>query len=315
MQKLRLLDSSVFASRMMCCLFAALVALVALVASGASGAHAQEPAQEPVRLALFPASSSDAALEELASALNTMVLSRLSEISQVQVAAQPALDLSATLLAADCIGETKQCLVPLTEQAGVDALLAPSVQRAGDETVVTLLYADARGDAEIRNVTRRYGGQDDVAKQALDAIPAMLDELLGIAPVPAPQPPRTDYDESREPPAAKPFPVLPVVVTAVGVALVGGGIAFGLMAKASEDDYAALPVTSMSEADKAADELSSAQTQALISNIGLIAGGAVTALGVTLLVLHFTDESDSERASLMPTVAPGELGLTLRGQL
>ena len=46
----------------------------------------------------------------------------------------------------------------------------PSVQRAGEETVVTILRFDAAGEGDIRTVVRRFDG-GDVTAAALDAVP------------------------------------------------------------------------------------------------------------------------------------------------
>jgi hypothetical protein len=122
-----------------------------------------------------------------------------------------------------------------------------------------------------------------------------------------------DIEPAHEPAEPGAVPLVPIIVTAAGVALIGAGIGFGLAADASEDDYAKAKLDSRAHVDSAIDDLDRAQTQALLSNIGFIAGGAVTALGVVLLALELGAEPEAEHAQLVPEFGPGRLGLALHG--
>ncbi len=286
-------------------------------------------AQEPPRIAVFQTARDDAALRELAQALDPVLLAALNQFPELHVGSQPALDLPAMQLAIDCVGDSAECLHAVAKQASTDGIVAPMLRRVGRETVVTLLYFDARGTGVMKAATRRYAGDNFEAK-LFDEVPAMLRELFGLAPDAGKAAPGTNENTagapgaapaatapagpSEEPvaPRASP-PLVPIVVTAVGVVLVGAGVAFGLAAKSSEDAYAKLPLTTAAQARAADDKLSSGKTQATLANIGLIAGGAAVALGITLWVLHGKGGSGEASASLAPSVGLGHAGLILSG--
>ena len=116
---------------------------------------------------MFRTATADPALQDLGEALDPVVLDELGKHQPlVQVTARPPLDLPATQLALDCVGETNACLREAATQAGVDVLIAPSLERAGDETVVTLMYFDARGAGELRNAARRHRGATSSARRS-----------------------------------------------------------------------------------------------------------------------------------------------------
>ena len=298
--------------------------ILSVVVAGQLAATAR--AEEPVNVAVFRAGAKDAALRPLAEALGPVVLGELDKIESVKVSARPPLDLHATQLALDCIGETGACLRTVAEQAASDAVLSPSIERAGDETVVTLLYFDARGQGELKSSTRRYSGTD-VERAALDAVPVMLRELFGIA---APEPPaaepaapaaQQDVIESdlgpQEPEAERTmFPAAPVAVTAAGVVFLGVGIAFGLMAKATEDEYADTTPVTEDQVDTAIDKFDEAETQATIANVGIGVGAAVIVVGAALWVVELSSDGDEGAGAwLAPRLAPGHAGVTFSGRL
>jgi hypothetical protein len=285
----------------------------------ASGASAQSVAG-PTRVAVFPASIGAGSLRELAGALDPVLVANLHELAQIEVATRPALDLPATQLAVDCIGQTRDCLQAVTQQSGTDGLLSPELQLAGHETVVTLLYFDARGEGELRSVTRRYGGAD-VERQALDDVPSMVRELFGI-PEPSPAPFDTSFtvgmETSRKESA---WPALPVTLTVTGLVLVGVGAGFGVAAKATELEYADVKVNDATSpamarqlAEEADDLYSKADTQALVCNIALGVGGAALLTGATLWIVHLANRGEAEHLSLAPRLGPGELGLLMNGR-
>jgi hypothetical protein len=203
----------------------------------------------------------------------------------------------------------------MSQQVGASMLISPSVQRAGEETVVTLLRFDA-GGGEIRTVVRRFVGGDVIAA-ALDAVPSMLRELFGLpepdaTPAgPAPTPETTEPVDVVE----HPFPVVPVVVSAVGVALLATGAVFAMASKSNEDEYAKARLRNDGEVDDAIDLRDKAKRQATLANIGFGVGAAVAAVGLTWLVIDLSskDESDATSATLTPLGGPGRFGLALQG--
>jgi len=277
-----------------------------------------QSAPELPRAAVFPTANSEPGLGELASALDPVVLAKLGDLQIVQGSTRPGLDLPAAEIAIDCVGETRECLSAMAQQVGAPMLIAPTVQRAGEETVVTILRFDAAGEGDIRTVVRRFDG-GDVTAAALDAVPAMLRELFGLpepsAAVAEPRP--AEPPETSEPVDVPehPFPVAPVVVTAVGVALIATGAAFAMASQQNEDDYARTRVPDDQSVNDAIKLREKAKHQATLANIGFGAGAAVTAVGLTWLVIDLTshDEVDQTSAALVPLGGPGRLGLALQG--
>jgi hypothetical protein len=297
-----------------------------LAVAGVLQIAASARAQQALNVAVFRTGTKDAALKPLAEALDPVVLGELQEIDGVTVSARPPLDLQATQLALDCIGETSTCLRTVAEQAVADVVLSPSIDRAGEETVVTLLYFDARGEGGLETATRRHTGPD-VERAALDAVPAMLRELFGGAETlpavepasPAARPTLSESDFGLEEPrtSQSAFPPVPVAITAAGVVVLGVGVAFGLMSNATEDEYGNAPVP-ITEAEVIAvnDTFDRAETQATIANIGYGVGGAAIALGVTLWILELSDDDgEREGAFFSPRLTPEQVGLTLHGRL
>jgi len=113
-----------------------------------------------------------------ARALDSVILNALEETQAVYVTSRPGLDLGAALLALDCVSETEPCLRQLTAQNGTDVLVAPSVARAGGETVLTVMRFDSR-DGHIRRVLHRQPGTK-LNSATLDIVPDMVRELFGL---------------------------------------------------------------------------------------------------------------------------------------
>jgi hypothetical protein len=282
-------------------------------------------AQNAAQVAVFPVSIGAQSLRELAAALDPVLVSQLHELPQIQVATRPALDLSATQLAVDCVGETRDCLSAVARQSGVEGLVAPSLRMVGQETVVTLLYFDGRNGGEMQSVTRRYSGPA-VERLALDDVPSMVRELFGI-PEPAPEAPApSGLDASfgadmEETPQSSAWPAVPVAITAAGIVLGGVGAAFGFASNASMDRYRNMDVIDSTQdpavierrANQANDEYDKAHTQAMLCTIGLGLGGAAVVTGVTLWIIQSGRSRERDAMSLSPHVGAGEFGLKLQG--
>lgn len=282
-------------------------------------------ADEPLRVALFKTAADDESLADLATALDPVVSSELSELASVQIVARPALDLPSMQLAIDCVGETSDCLRAAARQSDAESLIAPSVQRADDTVTVTFLYLDP-SVAIARTVTRRYVGER-IGEQALSGVRGMLAELFP-APEPAPRavevaPMSATPDPAAPPPSAaapareasRALPVVGIVLGGVGVALIGTGIAFGLMSNASYDAYLERRPTSVPQAKSAMQDFHAAEDQALVANVTLGLGAAAL-IGAGVALYWQLKERSSEKeprasVALSPRVAPRELGLTL----
>jgi hypothetical protein len=199
-------------------------------------------------------------------------------------------------LAIDCVGETADCLTQAAKQAQAEGLVAPLVRKLGAELVVTILLHDARKQVSITGATRRY--PSDQLDQALDGIPGMVRELFGLQAPPAaasaPPPEAAGSAPAAPPPAAasKPFPVLPVVLGAVGVAILGAGVGFGIASHSTANAYVATPVTDEASGHDALGKLHTARTEATLANVAFGVGAAALAAGVVLFILqqHGSDD-------------------------
>jgi hypothetical protein len=275
-------------------------------------------ADQPLRVALFKAASEDTSLQTLAAALDPVLLAELGNVPDLQIAARPALDLPSMQLAIDCVGETAECLSSSAKQAEADGLIAPAVRKLGAEIVVTILLYDARRQLSIRGATRRYAS--DQVDSALDGVRGMVRELFGleVAPPAASPPPEAaapaaaSAPTSPQPSAAKPLPVLPIVLGAAGVALLGAGVGLGLASQSSEDAYTKIKVTDEASGQRALDKLGSARTEATLANVAYGVGAAALATGVVVFILqaYGAEQGPSAAQSVPMAFRAGELTLS-----
>jgi serine/threonine-protein kinase len=288
-----------------------LAVLLLVVASNAR-------ADEPLRIALFKTASEDTSLQSLAAAIDPVLLAELGNVPDLQIAARPALDLPSIQLAIDCVGETADCLTQAAKQAQAEGLVAPLVRKLGAELVVTILLHDARKQVSITGATRRY--PSDQLDQALDGIPGMVRELFGLQAPPAAAgapPPEAAGTAPAPPPTAagKPFPVLPVVLGAVGVAILGAGVGLGIASHSAGNAYVATPVTDEASGHAALDKLHTARTEATLANVAFGVGAAALAAGVVLFILQQHGSDDKADAAQTMQQLPlalrtGELALS-----
>jgi hypothetical protein len=93
--------------------------------------------------------------------------------------------------------------------------------------------------------------------------------------------------------------LVPAVTLGAGIALLGTGMAFGIMTSSTQDDFDATP--SYDEALRLADE---GERQAVLANVFLIGGAAVTAIGGLLFLTANGDEDDSAPAAASASPTP-----------
>lgn len=282
------------------------------------GAKAEPRAHAPAQVVLFRVAVSDASLRELAVALDPLLLAEIAKRLDGKVVAQHALDLPATQLALDCMAETPACLRNVARSNDAQALVAATLERAGPELVLSLLYFADRPDDEIRHATRRHRGSG-AERALLDSVPSLIDELR-----PRPEPPASasrDRAARRAPQREQAtvdrseWPVVPVVLSSAGVALLGAGVGFGLAARASADDHAQARTDSDAEVDAAIETFHDARTQATLSTVGLIAGAAALTAGITLWALDGSDDDDRPQAELAARFRRGSASLVFAGRL
>ena len=281
-------------------------------------------AQQPLRVAVFKTAADDADLVEVATALDPVVASALSERSDVTIAARPALDLPSMQLAIDCVGETWDCLRAAATQAEADSLLAPSVRSDAGAVVVSLLFFDPNRTDPVRSVQRRYEGARP-GEQALAGVNGMLVELFGATAAPdeagAASPSVAATQPVPPPPAAKAkpesggAPIAAIIVGGVGVALIGTGVAFGVMSNATEDAAHDIHPSNEDQAREASEKLATAGHQATVANVAFGLGAAALVGAGVLLFWHLKERRGSKepapQVALRPQLGWGSAGLTL----
>ncbi|MET0387848.1 MAG: hypothetical protein ABW321_17885 [Polyangiales bacterium] len=296
------------------------MAACALLLSLASSVRAEESLQ----VALFRAPSDRAEVVQLSAALDPVLHAELDKVPLVRVVAQPALDLPSLQLALDCVGETPSCLAVATERTQASGLVAPTITRTDSAVVLSLLLYDPRRASPMQVVTRRFPGKE-TDESVLKSVAALVHELFGLPP-PEPPPeaaavkPESDAVPAplpTEPPEVaddKPSWVLPIVLGATGVALLGVGIGVGVASQSDEKDYLARRPTTNAQANAALDVYDRAERNALFANIAMGVGAAALAGGVLVVILQHTGSSEPEPppTGTRISVGLGTVGLTSR---
>jgi hypothetical protein len=278
---------------------------------------------QSLRIALFKTASSPE-LAPLTAALDPEIQAEVGKLQKVSVGAVPPLDLPSLQLALDCVGETPSCLSVATERSKVDGLLSPSLARTGGSIVLSLLLYNPQASSPMQVVTRSF--PNDTSEAALiDGAKVLVRELFGVvAPAPAPPPieeppppaPTVAPPEAAPPPAAPPARaqeprqslVLPIVLGAAGVAVLGLGVGIGIASNNSESRYAEMRVTDEADAGETDDLLSRAQTQSTIANIAFGVGAASCIAAGVVYFLQSKHRSDTEPSAHV-ALGPGYVGV------
>jgi hypothetical protein len=286
-------------------------------------AHAQQaataqPASGRPSAALFATAGAVPGDEALDAALQA----GLDKLGVVRVTVRPGLDLEAVQLAIDCVAQTVACLHAVAAESGVQILIAPALVRSDAELVLTLLRFDAResGSVPVRVEHKQPGTR--LTPELLDALPDLLRELFGLSqavgPVEAPPSAALSDVEAAEtsrlatPAHSEPALLGPLVVGGVGVLLVGGGVAAGLMMQATHDEYLKLPLNSEQQVDQAIDTRSRGETQAMVANVLYGVGAAAIVAGAIWFAIELGDAHEGRaQTALLPALGPGQLGVTL----
>jgi tetratricopeptide (TPR) repeat protein len=153
---------------------------------------------------------------------------------------------------------------------------------------------------------------DAVSKEALNASSTAASQPL-VAPPTAALPPPSAAARGAD---ITGLQVTGIVAGAVGLAGLGFGVGFGIAAKSDADVAHGFCHGNACSTQRGVDASREGSHFATVSTIAFIAGGALTALGVSLLALG--GQSDSERphaqASITPYVGPGALGTYVSGR-
>lgn len=115
---------------------------------------------------------------------------------------------------------------------------------------------------------------------------------------------------AREP-ALSGMQVVGIMSGAVGLAGLGLGVGFGLKAKSDVDEANRFCDGNICRAQKGVDASHSASDAATISTIAFVAGGALTLLGVTAILLGLDSAPERQEATLTPYATPDGAGALL----
>jgi hypothetical protein len=204
---------------------------------------------------------------------------------------------------------------PFPVDPGAHTIVVTASHHASRTINVTL----AEGEAKTVKVSP--GADDNDAAKGTDVPPPP------VADTPAPEkspPPQPDITPATDGPSAEPMPAntgslrtVGWVAGGVGVAAVGAGAIFGLIATGAvtsqkQDCSASSNCPNLAGANS---EHSTAETTSTISTIAFIAGGALVATGIFLVLSAPTTQTTSSSTALLlaPSGVPGGMGLVLRG--
>jgi hypothetical protein len=171
---------------------------------------------------------------------------------------------------------------------------------------------------EYLRLTKGSNGKDRVeAQEHLAECQGKLIKAAPIAPQPEPPPPLpppppqpvVQVSESRPAPAPEQggsgLRIAGITVGIVGVAALGGGLAFNLLANKTAKDL-------NKDGGYDRDKASTRSTYGTLTWVGYGVGGACVATGALLYFLG-SRGSSSSTVALVPSFAPGQTGVNLQG--
>jgi tetratricopeptide (TPR) repeat protein len=179
-------------------------------------------------------------------------------------------------------------------------------------------YLERRPDAADRpSIEKRI--ENLRAQVAAEAEPIPVEPAVAVAATPPPEEPAKPAEPPKE--EAKPHrPAWPVIMTASGA--VGLGVGLGVLLDAvstlgnvncPNEICEANPPFSNSGQEET-DRANAAVVQRTVGAITTAVGGALLAAGAATWYFTWKDPSSGASASMLPVVAPGYAGLSLRGR-
>jgi hypothetical protein len=251
------------------------------------------------------------------------VRAALAELSEVKLLPPSPLDLEAVQLAIDCTDESARCLAEIATRMKADIVIIPMLKARADslELRVRCFWQGAVTTA----MRKQAGTQLDAA--LLDAVPSVLHELLPLGdppaePVPASEPEPAELGEPElagEEPASVEgdegggLPLGPMLLGGGGLSLIAAGLVVGVIANASEDDYASRTIDTVEQAKRADAVRERGESEALAANVLLGTGAATLIAAGVWYALEGETESAPAHATLRPVLGPHSAGLLLSG--
>jgi len=276
----------------------------------------------------------DENLTSMGRALARVVRSKLGELDTWRVDGTPDLDLEDIQLAVGCMGETSDCLRLVAEQLGVSVLVVPSLDHAGENTVLGLTLYRTDVDPPLATATRQLGGADSDGGVE-QAAHAALVELLGDRPEwwsdgPPDSNAASDTHDVLDTPdddATSGQDEAPAsgglfryrwgwLTASGGVALLAIGAGLGLASQNNDDSYGSAPTSTRAEVDHALSLYSKAQRQGRAANALFALGGVAVGTGLVGMLLGLRSQPrEQARLSVLPVVGPGTLALRVSWNL
>jgi len=191
--------------------------------------------------------------------------------------------------------------------AAAKAEAAPAVAAKAPAPAPAPAAAPAAAKAPEAAPAKTGEGVEAMMKEEKPAEPAKT-EVAAVEPeaVKAPGPEATAKVEAKKG-GGIPI-VVPIIIGAVGVAGMGVGTVFGVLAKDAET--ISVNNTTPGSQLKAIE----AQNDELIANVMFLAGGVVVGAGAVFLVLSLVMGGDDEATAVAPLVGPDSIGLAVSGR-
>ena len=214
-------------------------------------------------------------------------------------------------LAAGCDDRSRSCLTRIAGTVDADVVIVRDIAQTEDRPVLALTSFDALGVGAPIYVERSLeeAPEDEVATMVrelyTEPVPAAPTRETTVVPAP------TVAARSIEPADGGSLAPVSFVTLGVGVAAIGAAAVLGLGAARAHDTYASTLVRSDADADRALEHLETAEDRALAANILYGAGGALLAVGATMLIVDLTSDDDDVGLSVSATPVAG--GVVLGG--
>lgn len=238
-------------------------------------------------------------------AFDRTVRARLDALGVVRTEGAVALDLEQIQLALGCMGETTECLSSVASETQTPIIVVPSLARAGDTVVATVLVFDGR-DQSTRRGTRETSATN--MSSLLGGVDGLLREVFGL-----PAASRSDPGGvSAAPPEASGLSAVPFVVIGIGAAALIAGAIVGGISIGDASTFTSSTNDTRAQVDASLAVLSRQQTEATVADALLIGGGIVVAAGIIWELVAGREDGSSPLA-LAPIVSSTQVGLALSG--
>lgn len=290
---------------------------------GTARADVPTNGRAPSVLVIGPSAKPSSAEDDVADA----VRAALAELREVTLLPPAPLDLESVQLAIDCTDESAQCMSEVATRMEAEILIIPSLKARADSLELRLRCFKQSSRGEVTTAMRKQAGTQ-LDSTLLDAVPSMLREVLALSASgaePADEsepesPARSEAEPSGDEPEASEeldegggLPLGPMLLGGGGLSLIAAGLVVGVMANASEDDYASRTIDTVGQAKQADAVRERGESEALAANVLLGTGAAALIAAGVWYALDGEAESGSAHAKLRPVLGPQSAGLLLSG--